>query len=254
MTGRLSGKRALVIGGGTGIGFACAEAMLADGAKVMLSGRRAEVLAAAASRLDAPGRVAVSAGDAAEAATVETLVGATVAWLGGIDVVVIAAGISGRTPITTAEPDEFRRIFDHNVMPVVLACRYAAPLMVAQGAGSLIAISSMYGLVGQRERVGYCGAKSAVIGMVRAMALDLAPSGVRANAICPGFIETDLARSTAAQEPDPEAALAARRAMHPIPRAGTPEEIGALAAFLASDGAGFITGQALAADGGYTSR
>jgi NAD(P)-dependent dehydrogenase (short-subunit alcohol dehydrogenase family) len=251
MTKRLAGKRALVIGGGTGIGHACAAALQADGARVMLNGRRADVLAAAAERLGGAGFVA---GDAADAATVEALIAETVLRLGGIDTVVIAAGVSGRTDIRSADPAEFRRILEQNVMPVFLACRYASPHMVAQGSGSLIAIASMYGLVGQRERVGYSGAKAAVIGMIRAMALDLAPHGVRANAICPGFIETDLARATAALEPDPEASLAARRSMHPIPRAGTPEEIAALAAYLASDAAGFITGQAIAADGGYTAR
>ncbi len=254
MTGRLQGKRALVIGGGTGIGLACAEAMLGDGASAMISGRREHVLAEAAGKLSSRGPVFWSAGDGGRAEDVERVVAEAVARMGGLDTVVISAGTSGRTPITTTEPADFERIFDHNVMPVFLACRYASPHLVANGSGSLIAISSMYGLVGQYERVAYCGAKSAVIGMVRAMALDLATSRVRANAICPGFIETELARQTAAQEPDPEAAMRTRRAMHPIPRAGRPEEIGALAAFLASDDAAFITGQALAADGGYSIR
>jgi NAD(P)-dependent dehydrogenase (short-subunit alcohol dehydrogenase family) len=254
MTGGLGGKRVLVVGGGTGIGLASAAAMLADGASVLLNGRRAAVLAEAAAGLGAPGRVFTLAGDATDAATVEALVADAIARMGGLDCVVIAAGVSGRTGIADADPGEVRRILDQNVMPVFLACRYAAPHLIAQRSGALIAISSMYGLVGQRERVAYSGAKAAVIGMIRAMALDLAPYGVRANAICPGFVETDLSRRTAAAEPDPEAALAARRAMHPIPRAGQPEEIGAMAAFLASDAAGFITGQALSVDGGYTAR
>ena len=114
----------------------------------------------------------------------------------------------------------------------------------------------MYALVGQYERVAYCGAKAGMIGMVRSMALDIADgrTNVRVNAIAPGFIETELSRGIAAQEPDPEAAMRTRRAMHAIPRAGPPEEIGEAAAYLASDAASFITGQCLTLDGGYTVR
>ena len=90
--------------------------------------------------------------------------------------------------------------------------------------------------------------------MVRAMALDFADKGVRVNAIAPGFIETELSHQIASQEPDPEAAMRARRAMHAIPRAGQPEEIGEAAAYLASDAASFMTGQCLTLDGGYTAR
>jgi len=125
------------------------------------------------------------------------------------------------------------------------------PQLLQAGNGAVIAIASMYGLVGQYERVAYCGAKAGMIGMVRAMALDFADKGVRVNAIAPGFIETDLARGIAAQEPDPEAAMRTRRAMHAIPRAGQPEEIGEAAAYLASDAASFMTGQCLTLDGVY---
>ena len=135
-----------------------------------------------------------------------------------------------------------------------MAVRCAVPQLLQAGNGSVIAIASMYGLVGQYECVAYCGTKAGMIGMVRAMALDFADKGVRANAIAPGFIETDLARAIAAQEPDPEAAMRTRRAMHAIPRAGQPEEIGEAAAYLASDAASFMTGQCLTRDGGYTVR
>jgi 2-keto-3-deoxy-L-fuconate dehydrogenase len=112
----------------------------------------------------------------------------------------------------------------------------------------------MYGLVGQRERVAYCGAKAGVNGMVMSMALDLADKGVRVNSICPGFVETPLAREVVKVEADPESALNAKRLMHPIQRAGTLAEMGELAVYLASDLSAFMTGQAIAIDGGYTTR
>jgi len=125
--------------------------------------------------------------------------------------------------------------------PLFLALHRAVPQLLQAGNGSAIAIASMHALVGQYERVAYCGAKAGMIGMVRAMALVIADGvrNVRVNAIAPDFIETDLVRTIAAQEPDPEAAMRTRRAMHAIPRAGQPEEIGEAAAYLASDAASF---------------
>jgi meso-butanediol dehydrogenase/(S,S)-butanediol dehydrogenase/diacetyl reductase len=107
------------------------------------------------------------------------------------------------------------------------------PQLLQAGNGAVTAIASMYGLVGQYERVAYCGATAGMIGMVRAMALDIAGgrTNLRVNAIALGFIETELSRAIAAQEPDPEAAMRTRRAMHAIPRAGRPEEIGEAAAY-----------------------
>jgi meso-butanediol dehydrogenase/(S,S)-butanediol dehydrogenase/diacetyl reductase len=254
MAGRLSGKRAVIYGGGTGLGYACAESMLREGAAVFLSGRRLEKLTGAVARLGAPERVGHLAGDATVEADVVRVTAAAVAFMGGLDTVVISSGTSGVTSIFTASLTEFQRICDANLLSVFLASRHAAEHLVKAGAGSIIAISSMYGLVGQRERAAYCASKAGVIGMVKAMALDFADKGVRANAICPGFIETELAREVAALEADPEAALNTRRMMHAIPRAGRPPEIGALAVYLASDDAAWTTGQAIAVDGGYTMR
>jgi NAD(P)-dependent dehydrogenase (short-subunit alcohol dehydrogenase family) len=122
------------------------------------------------------------------------------------------------------------------------------------GTGSVIAISSTFGLVGVRERVAYCGAKAGVNGMVKAMALDFADKGVRVNAICPGFVETPLSLQVTNLESDPVAALSAKRLMHAIPRAGTLEEMGELVVYLASDLSAFMTGQTVAIDGGYSTR
>lgn len=251
---RLKGKKAILFGGGTGLGFACAEAMQNEGAAIFLSGRREAVVKSAAEKLQHYGKAGYAAGDAAAKADVERVVDAAASFMGGVDTIVISAGTSGRTSILDADPDDYQRIVDHNMRPVFLCARFAVAHMRKAGSGSIIAISSMYGLVGQRERVAYCASKAGIIGMVRAMALDLADQGIRANAICPGFIETELAIATAALEPDPEAALRTRRAMHPIPRSGKPIEIGAAAVFLASDESAFMTGQALTMDGGYVVR
>lgn len=254
MTGRLQGKRALIYGGGTGIGFAIARSMLAEGASVFLSGRRARALKEARAELGRPQRTAFSAGDASIAGHVERVTGEAAAFLGGLDTIVVSAGATGRTPILEAQPEEFRRIIDNTLLPIFLACRFGARHLVEGGGGSIVIVSSMYGLVGQKERVAYCGAKHGAIGMVRSMALDLAGAGVRVNAICPGFVETPLALEVMQLEPDPEATLEARRRMHPIARPCRPEEVGEMAVYLASDLSAFVTGQALAIDGGYTAR
>jgi NAD(P)-dependent dehydrogenase (short-subunit alcohol dehydrogenase family) len=253
MTGRLKGKRALIYGGGTGIGFACAEAMAAEGASIFISSRRAEVLADAVRKL-APAKASFSSGDATSAEDVQRVTAAADEFLQGIDTIVVSAGAAGRTPIFDADPAEVQRIMDHTLRPVFLTVRYACRQLLAAGKASVIVFSSMYGLVGQRERVAYCGAKAGVIGMVKAMALDLAEHGVRVNAICPGFIETPLAIEVAKLEADPDAALRAKRLMHAIPRAGTLKEMGEIAVYLASDLSAFMTGQAIAIDGGYTIR
>lgn len=251
MGDRVKGKKCLVYGGGTGIGLACAEALAGEGAAVFISGRREGVLKTAAAKL---GRAGYAAGDATSVADVQRITASAADFMGGLDTIVISAGAGGRTSIFDAEPDEFQRIIDINMRPVFLAVRYGIPHLVAAKAASVIAISSMYGLVGQRERVAYCGAKAGVNGMVMSMALDLAEKGVRVNAICPGFVETPLSIEVAKAEPDPEAAMRAKRMMHPIPRPGKLEEMGELAVYLASDLSAFMTGQAIAIDGGYSIR
>lgn len=254
MAGRLDGKRALIYGGGTGIGLACAEAVAREGASVFLSGRRAGVLADAACRIGVHRRTGFSAGDATVVADVQRVTAAARGFLGGLDTIIVSAGAGGRTSIFDADPDEFQRIMDHTLRPAFLCVRYAIDELIAARKASVIIISSTFGLVGRAERLAYCGAKAGVIGMVKSMSLDLAEHGVRVNAICPGFIETPLSVEVAMLEPDPEAALNAKRNMHPVPRAGELEEVGELAVYLASDLSAFMTGQAIAIDGGYSAR
>ncbi len=170
MTGRVAGKKALVYGGGTGIGFACARALVKEGAAVFLSSRRETVVREAARQLCEHGSAGHAVGDATEVADVKRVTVAAAEFMGGIDTLVISAGAGGRTPIFDTEPDEFQRIVDNTLRPIFLGVRYASPHLLAAGKASVIVISSMYGLVGQRERVAYCGAKAGANGMVKSMA------------------------------------------------------------------------------------
>lgn len=250
----LSRKKALIYGGGTGIGLACAEAMIHEGASIFLSGRRENVLREAVQQLQARGKAGIAPGDATIATDVQRVTDAAVKFMGGLDTIVVSAGAGGRTPIFDTPVEEFQRIIDHSLLPAFLAMRYGAEHLMAAGKASVIVISSMYGLVGQKERAGYCAGKHGVIGLVKSAALDFADKGVRVNAMCPGFIETPLSLEVVKQEPNPEEVLEAKRRMHAIPRPGRLDEMGALAVYLASDAAAFMTGQAIAIDGGYSAR
>jgi len=251
---RLAGKKALVYGGGTGIGFACAEAMIREGAAVLISGRREAVLRDAVQSLKAHGAADFAAGDATIPADVQRVTASAARFMGGIDTILVSAGAGGRTPIFDTPVEEFQRIIDHSLLPAFLSMRFGAEHLLAAGKASVIVISSMYGLVGQKERAGYCAGKHGVIGLVKSAALDFAEKGVRVNAMCPGFVETPLSLEVVKQEADPKAVLEAKRRMHPIPRGGKLEEMGEMAVYLASDLAAFITGQAIAIDGGYSTR
>jgi len=193
-------------------------------------------------------------GDATKEDQVLKVIESAVSHLGGLDAVVVAAGRSAITHIATAPLTDFTSIMDLNLLPVFLYATNTADFLSSSDNASFTVISSMYGLVGQRKRVAYCAAKSATIGLIRAMALDLADVGVRANAVCPGFVETELSLDMISKEPNPEAALKTRRSMSPLARGGKVEEIGAMVAFLSSRHAAWITGQAIAVDGGYTAR
>jgi NAD(P)-dependent dehydrogenase (short-subunit alcohol dehydrogenase family) len=252
MTTTQGGRRSLIIGGGTGIGLACARALSAEDGRVFLSGRREAPLAEAAAF--APARIAYATGDATDEQDMQRVVARALEFLHELDTVVVCAGMSGVTGVQDSSLAEFSRIVNGNLFPVFLAARYTAQHLISSGRGSLIAISSIYGLVGSRRRAAYSAGKAGINGMIRSIALDLADKGVRVNAICPGFIETQFSLDMVSREADPVAVLAQRRAMHPIPRAGTSEEVAAMAVFLASDGAAWITGQTYAVDGGYTAR
>lgn len=244
------GRRALIVGGGTGLGLASSLALAARGWRVFLTGRRADRLAQAQA-LHPAGHCHWSAGDATSQADVQRVVKECMDTLGGLDALVISAGQSGVGSVLQADLADFERVMRASVWPVFLYGQAAVPHFGPQG-GAICAIASVTASVPQPERVAYCSAKAAVVGMVRQMALDLAPRRIRANTVSPSLVPTELSMGAISRAPDPQALLAARIRSHPIGRIGTPEEIGQAVAWLCSDAAGWVTGQDLVMDGGLS--
>ena len=274
-------RRALIVGGGTGLGLASRLALTRRGWRVFLTGRRAERLQQAQA-LHPEGRCLWEAGDGTDPADVQRVVASCVKAFGGIDALVVSAGQSGVGSVLQADLADLDRVMRASLWPVFLYSQAVVPHMgvssgtetvAGQGGadalgreadrvspppsdgphgGAICVIASVTASVPQPERVAYCSAKAAVVGMVRQMALDLAPRRIRANTVSPSLVPTELSLGAIARAPDPQALLAARVRSHPIGRIGTAEEIGAAVAWLCSDDAGWVTGQDVVMDGGLS--
>lgn len=191
------------------------------------------------------------AGDATREPDVERIVAAAARELGSLDCLVVSSGATGIGSVLDAQLDDVRRVFEANLLPLFLMSKHAVP-HVPEAGGSVIAIASIAGSVPHADRLAYCASKSGVIGMVRQMALDLAPRRIRVNAVSPSLVLTDLTREVIGKAADPEAVLARRLAQHPIGRLGTAKEVGTAVAYLASEAAEWITGQDFRMDGGLS--
>jgi len=250
MAGRLDGKVAVITGGGNGIGRATALRFLAEGAAVVIadlnraSGAETLELARAAGHAD---RIHFVAADVTVEADVAAAVQAGPARFGRLDCVFNNAGIAGAFgPITHLDAAEWDYTFAVLVRAVFLGMKHGARVLKAQGqGGSFVNTASIAGLSGGDAPQAYSAAKAAVINLTRAVAVELAPARIRANAICPGLILTPLVHRGNAAAFEPIAA-----GLQPWPEAGQPEHIAAVALFLASDDARFVTGDAVVADGG----
>ena len=251
MPGRLAGKVALVTGGGTGIGAAIARRFAASGAPVAVTGRRPEPLAEVAAEV---GGLAL-AGDTTSPADCAAAVGAAVARLGGLDVVVANAGVIAGGSVTSQDPAAWEEVLRVNVGGVMQICRAALPALLARGGGAVVVVSSVAGLASGSETASYVTSKHAVIGLARSMAYDYGPRGVRVNVLCPGWVRTPMSEEemralARARGTDEAEAVAATVRPLPLRRMAEPAEIAACAEFLASDDASFVTGAVLVADGG----
>ncbi|PYU17590.1 MAG: hypothetical protein DMG29_00760 [Acidobacteria bacterium] len=249
---RLSGKVALITGGGTGIGRACALQFSRESARVAVAGRRREPLAAVVAEIQAAGGQALSAScDVAKSEQVERTIREVVAQFGALHVLVNNAGILHVGSIEETSEAEWDRLMDVDLKGVFLVSRAALPELRKSG-GAIVNIGSVLGLVGMKKRAAYAAAKGGVTMLTKAMALDHAQEGIRVNCICPAIVETDLVQTILSQAPDRVAAVRLRTAQIPLGRMGKPEDVAALAVFLASEESSWLTGAAIALDGGLT--
>jgi NAD(P)-dependent dehydrogenase (short-subunit alcohol dehydrogenase family) len=251
MTGKLHGRRALIYGGGTGLGLACAEAMLASGATVFITGRRIDKLRETQSLLGTD-RLGLASGDFTLEADVASVTEAAVDFLGGIDTLVVSSGTSAIGSILTTSRAQFEEVITTNLVGPFLALRSVVPHLIRSAPSSIILIASVVAVAAMKDRVAYISSKAGLLGMTRALALDLAEHQVRVNAISPSLVLTELAQEILSREADGPATLARRHAQHPLGRLGKPQEIGATAVYLASTDSGWMTGQNLVIDGGLS--
>jgi NAD(P)-dependent dehydrogenase (short-subunit alcohol dehydrogenase family) len=253
----LAGRRALVTGAGSGIGQACARLLAEHGAAVAALDVRGEAAEQLAADLAASGLSAVAAEcDVSSEAGVADAVGTAAERLGGLDVVVAAAGIA--RPATTHELslDEWRSVIGVNLTGVFLTLKHSLPLLLAAGGGTIVTIGSVASLVAAGRASSYDASKGGVLQLTRAIAAEYADHGIRANCVCPGLVATSLAQnSRQLHGPPPSAAerpVSALIHRRPIDRAADPAEIAAVVAFLCSDASSFMTGAAVPVDGGHT--
>jgi len=250
---RFENRVVLVTGGSSGIGLATAKAFLNEGAKVAITGRSAARLAKAAKGLARSGWVLSVRGDVSKAADARRFVRETERVLGPIDVLVNNAGIYLQKFTHDVTEREYDRVMDINLKGAFLCTKYALPGMVRRKRGNIVNVASDSGLVATPQASIYCASKGGMILLTRVLAVDHAKDGIRANAICPGEVETPMLErdAKAARLPYKEY-LRKLVAPYPMKRAGKPEEIARGILFLASEDSTFMTGACLSMDGGWT--
>jgi NAD(P)-dependent dehydrogenase (short-subunit alcohol dehydrogenase family) len=242
-------RTALVTGGGTGIGAAVARRLAQDGFRVAVAGRRPEPLEAVAAET----RGVALPGDMADELEVARVVGAAAAALGGLDVLVCAAGTGASGTVAEQTLERWSRVLATNLTGPFLAARAALPHLSERG-GAIVMVGSLGGLRAAPASAAYASSKAGLIMLTQCIALDHGPQGVRANCVCPGWIRTDMAdRAMAEVDDDVEQAYARVNRTNPLGRAGFAEEVAGAVAWLASPEASYVNGAVLRIDGGIGS-
>jgi NAD(P)-dependent dehydrogenase (short-subunit alcohol dehydrogenase family) len=247
-----SGKTALVTGAGSGIGAATALAFATAGAKVAVVDCSAETAETTCKRIERARGVAIPiVADISRSEDVQHMVETACARFGQIDCAFNNAGISAlHEPITKTDDATWHRVISVNLTGVWLCLKHEIAHMMSRGRGAIVNASSVGGLVAAPNMSPYVASKHGVVGLTRSLALEAAEHGIRVNAICPGWTRTPMVERSLAQSKAPVQVAA----LQPIGRLGEPEEVAHVVLWLCSDAASFITGAAIAADGGYTAR
>jgi NAD(P)-dependent dehydrogenase (short-subunit alcohol dehydrogenase family) len=251
---KLEGKTALVTGGGSGIGAAIARGFVAEGAKVCIAGRRQEKLERRAASFPS-GSVATCAGDISNPDDVRRMVAATIAFGGGIDILVNNAAYDVQGSITELELRDWQRILEVNLTGPFLLMKETLPYMVRKGGGSIINISSIGGIRCMPGCPGYATTKAGLIVLTQQAALEYGPAGVRCNVVCPGATRTEMLEEAVSgmashAGTDLETAMSRFCSSVPLRRVSQPSEMAGVCTFLASDDSSFMTGAVLVVDGG----
>lgn len=261
MSGRVTGRTALVTGAASGLGRACAVALARNGAAVVLGdldedGLK-ETLAIVHSEAPDSPHPLVCTIDVTESDTLDAAVQAAEESFGGLDVLVANAGIDGTGSVTDTSLAAWERVMRVNATGVFLSLRAALPALIRAGNGSAILQASTAAMVGVPGLAAYSAAKGAVVALARQAAVEYGRQGVRVNALCPGTVPTELVRRTLIERSvagTPEEALEAAARSYPMRRLGDPEDVAQAVVYLASTESAWITGTAIPVDGGYTAR
>jgi len=248
----LDGKVALVTGAGKGIGKGCAEVLSRHGVRIAVVDIDTAAGPQTAKGIEANGGHAIFLpADVSKAADVQKMVTQLIELFGRLDILINNAGYHISKSIEDTSEEEWDYILNTNLRSVFLCSKYAIPYL-RKTRGAILNMSSMVGLVGQRNAGAYSATKGGIIAMTKGMALDFAKDGIRVNCICPGWVETPLVEDWFSQQADPQAAKTYIFGRHPLGRIATPEEVGDAAVFLCSEASSFVTGVTLPLDGGVT--